>query len=547
MVRALFFMFSIDTKGKKRNFASLSIITIITLGFIVFQQQVVAGDDGKALLNEICGSCHETVNGKLHRIDYIRKSPEGWSLTMKRMQTWHHVGLESSEFRAILKYLSDHKGLAPSEAKPYRYLIEQERNYKETLPDTTVVKACTVCHSYGRIALQRRDEDEWRRLVHTHIGQWPHIDMHGGLRTLNWMDIALNKVPVELASEYPLNTEEWTNWKAKIKDQSPVGTWRVWGRQSGQGDYAGVMNIQEKTPGEFIATQQLVFNDGHKKEGKGSGIFYSGYEWRGALHLGQEKVRQVFTLSEDMSELRGRWYLKGHPELGATFFAKKIMTDHAVITSMMPKALAVGKETVLSIHGMGLEGVVDLGEGIKILEVLSQDHQTIRVKVKVDENINLGYRKVFVGNAALDDAIVIYPTISRIYVMPTEALARIGETSGNPAAVMAQFDAISYWNGPDNKAYTSDDVALGVVKATWSLEPWDEISEKYEDVKYAGRLDANGLYTPNGGGPNPKRILNANNVGDMRVIAKILYDGKTLEGCSRLIVAVPKWVNAPLQ
>jgi quinohemoprotein amine dehydrogenase len=49
-----------------------------------------------------------------------------------------------------------------------------------------------------------------------------------------------------------------------------------------------------------------------------------------------------------------------------------------------------------------------------------------------------------------------------------------------------------------------------------------------DDTQFVGTLDQNGLFTPNGDGPNPKRSGNRNNVGDVWVVAELA--GNTASG-----------------
>ena len=74
--------------------------------------------------------------------------------------------------------------------------------------------------------------------------------------------------------------------------------------------------------------------------------------------------------------------------------------------------------------------------------------------------------------------------------------------------------------GPDKKLYTSDDWQIKVVKAKWRLEEFS-IHEYDDDVKYVGEIDEDtGFFTPAIDGPNPKRRWNANNIGNVYVVAE---------------------------
>jgi quinohemoprotein amine dehydrogenase len=72
-----------------------------------------------ALVRQKCAGCHRADDkGHLTRISYRRTTPEGWEETIKRMVTLNDVKIEPSEAREILRYLADHHGLAPEEARP---------------------------------------------------------------------------------------------------------------------------------------------------------------------------------------------------------------------------------------------------------------------------------------------------------------------------------------------------------------------------------------------------------------------------------------------
>src|SRR6266436_6495942 len=68
------------------------------------------------LVRSRCGICHRVDDQMMmSRISYRRATPENWERTIKRMVTLNHVKLDANDARAILKYLSDHQGLAPEE------------------------------------------------------------------------------------------------------------------------------------------------------------------------------------------------------------------------------------------------------------------------------------------------------------------------------------------------------------------------------------------------------------------------------------------------
>ena len=240
---------------------------------------------GPEILKNQCGPCH-LQGGKLQRIDNLRKSPEGWDMTIARMYLWHR-----DEFRAgtkaitkedrltLVKYLADKQGLAPEESAPYRFLLERRPNAQDVVPDEDLTQMCARCHSFGRIALQRRDADEWRKLVHTHIGQFPSIEYSNLGRDRNWKDIALDQMVPKLAKLYPANTQAWKSWQGK-KHPLPTGRWRIAGHRPGWGDYAGYMKVDALGKDRYDVQYTLDYASGAQATGRGQSIIYTGYEWR---------------------------------------------------------------------------------------------------------------------------------------------------------------------------------------------------------------------------------------------------------------------------
>jgi quinohemoprotein amine dehydrogenase len=106
-----------------------------------------------------------------------------------------------------------------------------------------------------------------------------------------------------------------------------------------------------------------------------------------------------------------------------------------------------------------------------------------------------------------------------------------------------QFEAIAYHNGDDRKPDTKDDLDLGAVDVTWSIEEYTATFDD-TDKDYVGSIDDRGLFTPNVDGPNPKRKGNANNTGDVWVIATLRTpDGRSLRARAHLLVTVPLYVK----
>src|SRR5213592_4501710 len=91
------------------------------------------------LVKQKCSSCHKAdEKARLTRISYRRTTPEGWEETIKRMVSLNDVKLQPTEARDIVRYLADHHGLAPDEAKPAAFEVERRQiDYKYTADKDT--------------------------------------------------------------------------------------------------------------------------------------------------------------------------------------------------------------------------------------------------------------------------------------------------------------------------------------------------------------------------------------------------------------------------
>ena len=152
---------------KRRLFLLASLLPVVSLALTPVTSQA-----DEKLLNGRCGGCHDQLaNGGLARISEMRKTPEGWDMTIVRMGLIHDVDLTPDERRDLVKYLADTQGLAPSETIDWRYVLERRPNYFEVPPDEALGIMCARCHTHARTALQHRDAAEWLALSHFHLGQ----------------------------------------------------------------------------------------------------------------------------------------------------------------------------------------------------------------------------------------------------------------------------------------------------------------------------------------------------------------------------------------
>ncbi len=523
---------------------------LLSAGLILplFSGAAAAATADEALVNSKCASCHAAkADGGWDRISESRRTPEGWDMTVARMSYAHGVKLAKEERGAIVKYLADAYGLAPDETAAHRYIVDRTPSVVEHPENKLVGDTCARCHSYGRIAVQRRTEDDWRKLVHFHVGQFPAIEIQAGGRDRNWFEIANGEVSVELGKQYGFESDSWKKWKAQ-KPADASGNWRLVGHRPGVGDYEGSATIERTGADRYVVGMTLRYADGTVESAKGSAVVYSGHEWRATLKQGDREVNHVMSLAAGGGELAGRWFEAGNDAIGGTMRAVRAGKGaKPVVLSAQPAMLRAGTRTRLAINGVGLDGDVQVGPGVKVLKVVERSADRVVVEVEAAKDAASGPREVKVGTARAADALTLYRQIDYVKITPEHPMARVGGGGGAMPKVPAQLEAVAYTAGPDGKPGSVDDVKLGAVSARWSLENLNEVAAAMQDLKYAGRIEQNGLFVPNEAGPNPERKYKTNNAGELRVTAQVEDGSRTLKASAPLIVTVQRFNDPPIR
>lgn len=511
---------------------------LLAFGVMTGPAALASTDNGVQLLRDNCSNCHtEGPAGKFTRISEQRKTPEGWHMTINRMQTHNDLRLTASAKAQIIQYLADTQGLAPAEAEPWRYLLEQDTNRTEATPEE-FAEMCARCHSSARFSLQRRTVDEWRELVHTHIGHTPTLELHAMSRDRPWLDIALNETAVKLGEAYAFESKEWRDWQKATKPEL-AGNWRLLGTIPGKGDFDARMTVTRNTTGNGFAVRVTgQYADGTPLSGEGTARVYTGYEWRASLDIDGVAMRQVFAASRDGKTMEGRQFTRAEREIGARVQAVREGRGSQVL-AVFPASLKAGEEQTVTIVGSNLSGNVSLGRDVRIVKVLSRsaDRVTVRARATGDT----GLRTVSVGQARGKDLLAVYDNIARVEVQPADAVARIGGPGdAHSAKVRVAYQAVGYANTPQGE------IALGTIPVTWSIAPADELAKEEKDDQYAGTIDANGIFTPGDAGPNTERMRSANNVGRVVVVAKPVDASADVSGQGNLLVSVPDFVRRVL-
>ena len=517
------------------------------------------------LVKSVCGSCHKTDDkGRMSRISYRRTTPEGWQETIRRMVTLNKLEMQPAEARDIVRYLSDTLGLAPEEVKPGLFEVERRLiDYKyEANADTATT--CSHCHSMGRVVLQRRTEDEWNSLIAMHRGYYPLIDFQAFRRSgpparepgpdgrppdnRHPMDKAL----AHLKSAFPFTTPEWSSWSATMRVPRLDGAWAITGYEPGEGPLYGRVTIKAgAAPGEFTTETAYTYSrSGRTVTRTGRTLIYTGFQWRGRSTVGQDdatSLREVMTVDRDWQTVSGRWFSGSYDERGLDVRLVRVSRE-ALVSGLDRASLRKGAsgETV-RIYGANLPTTVavrdvDFGRGVTVTRVASATPEVLAVEVDVAADAPIGVHDVFIAGVSSRTAVAVYDKIDAVRVAPAWNMARVGGAVF--PKMFAQFEAIAFSNGPDGKPDTKDDLNLGPVDASWTLEEYTATFDD-DDLKFVGEVaNATGLFTPALDGPNPKRSGNRNNVGDVWVIATHKpATGEPLRGRAHLVVTVPLYMR----
>lgn len=529
------------------------------------------------LVVESCGACHKQDEKKLMtRISFRRTTPEGWQDTIRRMVALNGAQLKPEEGRAIVKYLATHHGLAPEELKPAAFEVERRLLDYKYAADRDTEATCTKCHSFGRVLTERRSKEDWELLLAMHRGFYPLIDgqafRRGGPRqTQPGTDgrppdnrHPMEKVLAHLPSAFPLRTPEWAAWSANMRPTRLEGRWALSGYQIGRGPVFGevVISRAPNAEDEFITEARLAFaRTGESTSRKGQAVVYTGFQWRGrssdpSMSGDASSYREVMAVDRDWRRMSGRWYRGAYDEIGFDVTLDRIGRD-PITLGVHPKALKAGTTgTAVRIYGANFPASVspadiDFGQAVKVTRIVTTTPTLLTVEVSVGADATVGTRDVFVAGGSRASATAVYDRIDAIKVEPQWGMARVG--GANFPKQYQQFEAVAYHNGPDGKPDTKDDVNLGIVDAKWTIEEYAAVFGD-DDRQFVGEIDGTGLFTPREDGPNPKRRNNANNIGDVYVVAVHMpadaaKSAAPLRARAHLLVTVPlymRWETWPV-
>ena len=542
-------------------------------------------DEGFPITSDVvkrkCSSCHHADDkGRLSRISFRRTTPEGWEQTLKRMVTLNNLKIEPNEAREVVRYLADHQGLAPDEAKPAAFEVERRQidfQYADKNADKDkrlTEETCIACHSFGRVMSQRRTKEEWELLVAMHRGYYWLSDFQAFRRTgplrrepsaegpppdsRHPMDVAIT----QLSSAFPLMTPEWAAWSATMRPAQVQGKWALSGYQAGKGAIFGQVTIAAAgaaDSGEFTTDiAYTVPSTGEHVKRTGKAIVYTGFQWRGrsTSASGEERereLREVMFVDGDWRHASGRWFSGAYDEFGIDVQMQRVGGDPLLtgVGRTLLKAGGSGQEIALfgaNLPARATAADLNFGPGMTVDRIVSAAPEQLVVAVSVAKTATVGRRAVFLNGATGRAMVAVGDMIDYIKVTPEAGLARVG--GGNFPKQFQQFEAIAYANGPDGKPDTKDDIESRAGERIVGQEEYTATFED-DDKDFVGSIDAKtGLFTPNLDGPNPKRKHNTNNYGDVWVVAAFQAPDpsssggtRTLKARAHLLVTVPLYIK----
>lgn len=518
----------------------------------------------REILDVRCSGCHapEEEGGKLDAIEAQRKSPEGWSMTLSRMVRTHGATLQAGEARTLVKYLSDEYGLAPAEVGPFRFILEQ-RNTRTTqdVPEP-LQHGCIQCHSYARIALQRRTADSWKRLPDAKVALMANVGSEtasAGMLKDYWFDNAKKAAVPHLVKSQPFETDAWTKWQATEKI-SYQGEWLVVGHDPGKGgNYTGRLTLVEHDPDQYRGKFSYTFSDGSQMSGNTEGTVYAGYQWRGVAatkedggRARQMTQREIFFATEDGNTVSGRRLLTNLGDLGMDETWHRVTTDVRLL-AVNPEGIRTGSPQKVRIFGTGFSGAllssakVSFGEGVGVLSLTLDGPNQVSAEIYAKAGVREGIRTVKLDGVAGEGKISVYDQVDYIRVLPERGFARPGGI--RTPKIFQQYEAVAYVNGPDSEKGTDDDVRVGRVDPVrWKLEEYVKRPND-DDIQFVGAIDEEGLFHPNEDGPNERRHMLEGNVGDVWVEAWYHPEGvkRPMGARAHLLVMPAKFVFPPIE
>jgi quinohemoprotein amine dehydrogenase len=513
-------------------------ILLISAAPLVAQGQAAAGIPvTDSVVRAKCATCHAADEREnLQRISWTRATPEGWQAVLKRKIAENNVSVTPLEARAIVKYLSGRHGLAPEESKPVMYYAERRVRDEAGLVSAALLDACAKCHDAARALSWRRTAEGWTEFAETHGARYRFKP--------NRETIA------ELAKAAPFESREWASWTARAHPPELAGRWLATAHVKGRGTFLGELNVEAAGGGdEFLTRLRLhSVNDGVVVARAGRSVVYGGTAWRGrsqgvsAAGVAPDdlatEARETMWVGPEGTKVEGRWFWGQYDELGFDVTMRRPSSEPTLLLVDPPAFRAGSNANRIRLIGDGFPAQVTpadiaVGSGTTVRRVVSSTPGEIVAEVDVAAGAPPGRRSLSFRSSTLDGAVAIYDRIDYVKVTPESSLATFGSQTYSRG--YQQFEATGYHRGADGRLRTADDVPLGPVPVTWSMEVFYETDPARNDR--VGTVSATGFFTPAAANPGVNY--------DVWIVATAKtekgIDGKPLVGKGYLVVTVPTY------
>ena len=339
-----------------------------------------------------------------------------------------------------------------------------------------------------------------------------------------------------------------------------AGRWLVTAYLPGRGKYVGELQVEPGAADDEFTTRVTLqsVKDGSKLVRTGTGLVYAGYSWRGRSKGSaagsapddlQSEMREALWISPDQTWAEGRWFWGLYQEFGFDVKLQRAKNDPVLLSVDRSSLKAGSSANRVRLLGDNFPSQVapadlDFGAGVTVRRIVSHTATEVVAEVDVVANTVSGKRDVTLFRSTIQGGLAVYDRIDYIKVVPESSLARLGSET-HPKGFQ-QFEAIAYQRGDDGKLHTADDVELGPIDVTWSVEEFYSVYGD-DDKDFVGSLSPTGFFTPASDGPNPKRKFKRNNYGDIWVVATARNEkdksGNPLVGKAYLVVTVPMYMN----
>lgn len=509
----------------------------------------------ESVVSQRCSACHKPdPQGRIEVIEETRKTPEEWRVVVNRMIRLNSAPLGDADFEPVIKELSRHLSLTPTEMAKVAYLNSDENSQYREIPqgelEERIFTACVRCHTYAKIASHRMTPAQWNENRNLHLGYYPTTIPQ--MREMDWAKESEALIE-PLAKLFPFDTPEWREWMKNRQDIDLSGSWQLAGYQPGLGYYEGAYSFKPDPAGrgdEYLVEKTVRYQNGTQLKMAGTAILYGTFHLRYALAPTPltGRIEGAFDLDAAEAGFGGKWWTVVQ-DTNAYGNEKFFRSDAAArIFAAFPQALQkkAGDQT-LTLIGVNLPKdlkATDLqfsDPAVSVKDVQSTASQIV-CRLEVGAGAAPGTVSVKAGELAYADPLIVFDKIDGIKIFPPLGRARVSCGAAYPPHGV-QFVARGVHFGADGQAGTADDLMLEPVAADWVLEE-EKTRENDDDLKFLQTSVVNGLYTPvTTYGPIEERVQHHEGVGLIAISASAVIDGRELKDRALLGVTVPDFIT----